>query len=360
MTSTPAARSTTTLAPTNTTTVTTVSETAIDIGTTITQPVSTTILEEQPVVLIPLVGAYVEALSGFTETVDTLVREINIVNRIWDTREESSGIYSETEAALVAIAEQTRDLADRVRHQRVPPVLRGMHGEPGGPIRLAAELADMADRVLAGLQVPAPNDGSGRRAALEAFNEVADDFKTSINRVLRYVDESTKPDGLLTVSGQTTTTRALPTVELVDEAVAYVEGLTGFKESLAEIIAEISAVNEAWDNRAETGVTYSATEDALVEIAERASDVQEQVDNHPVPKPIRTLAEGPPREVAGIVQKVNEVLAGLRIPAPNTGFERLAALDDLHTVSRAFEASVNHVIYEVYAKAHTSGLAAQD
>ena len=54
------------------------------------------------------------------------------------------------------------------------------------------------------------------------------------------------------------------------------------------------------------------------------------------------------------------MLAGLRIPAPNTGFERLAALDDLNAAAQRFHASVNHVIYEVYAKAHTSGLAAQN
>ena len=166
-------------------------------------------------VLIPLALAYVDAMNGFRQAVDGLVRDINTVNEVWGSGEEAGRSYSETEAALVSVAEQTRDLADRVRYQRVPIETRGMHGEPGGPVRLASELADLADQVLAGLQVPAPNDGSERRAALQAFNQIADDLKISISRVLTYIDEASRTNGLLTVSGQTTTTRALPQVELV-------------------------------------------------------------------------------------------------------------------------------------------------
>ena len=196
-------------------------------------------------VLIPLVAAYVEALGTFVVTVNDLVQEINFVNETWDNRGEDSDLYSEAEASLLGIAEQARDLANRVRYQRVPPVLRGMHGEPGGPLRLANELADLADQVLAGLQIPVPNDGSERRAALQSFNETADSFKNSANRILRYIDESSRTEGQLTVGGQTTTKRALPIVELVDEAVAYVEGLTSFSKVLDDIVLAINIVNEA-------------------------------------------------------------------------------------------------------------------
>ena len=126
--------------------------------------------------LIPLAVAYVDAMNGFTHAVDGLVRDINTVNEAWDSAEEDSRSYSETQAALVSVAEEARDLADRVRYQRVPIEIRGMHGEPGGPLRLASELADLADQVLIGLQVLAPDDGSERRAALQAFNQVADDL----------------------------------------------------------------------------------------------------------------------------------------------------------------------------------------
>ena len=241
--STPAASPTTALS--TTTTVPTASAAAGNVTTTVPRPASNMVPEEAPVVLIPLVAAYVEALGTFVVTVNDLVQEINFVNETWDNRGEDSDLYSEAEASLLGIAEQARDLANRVRYQRVPPVLRGMHGEPGGPLRLANELADLADQVLAGLQIPVPNDGSERRAALQSFNETADSFKNSANRILRYIDESSRTEGQLTVGGQTTTKRALPIVELVDEAVAYVEGLTSFSKVLDDIVLAINVVNEA-------------------------------------------------------------------------------------------------------------------
>ena len=332
--------------------------TAAEETTVVVSAVSTTVSEDEPVVLLPLVVAYAEAMAGFPDRVDDLVRKMNRVNQIWDTREEGSDIYSETDAALVAVSEQTRALADSVRYQRVPIPLRGRHGEPGGPLRLATSLTGLADAVLDGLRVPAPNDGTQRRAALQAFNEVAADFKESVDQVLRNIEANTQPGGILTVSGQTTTTRPRPVVELVDEAVTYVEGLSRFKELVDEILAEANTVNEAWDNRAETEATYSETETRLEEIAERAHEFYEQVNDQPVPNPVRGLGEGPKQTAPRIADTARDMLAGLRIPAPNTGFERLAALDDLNAAARAFHASVNHVVYEVYAKAHTSGLAA--
>lgn len=310
-------------------------------------------------VLLPLVAAYVEALTTFVETADDLARRLKVVNGTWDSRGEDNDIYSDTEASLSGIAEETRDLTSRVGYQRVPPILRGMHGEPGGPIRLANELADLADRVLAGLQIPAPNDGSERRADLQSFDETVDSFRTSVDRILRYIDESSQTEGPLTVGGQTTTTRALPAVELVDEAVAYVEGLTRFAEVVDDIVLAINVVNEAWNDRDTTGITYSDAEQALIQLAARATALYEEVRDHPIPKPVRVLGEGPIRAAAPIAEKANEVLAGLRLPAPEPGFVRLAALDDLNILAQDFKASVSHVVYEVHENALTAGLADQ-
>jgi len=351
----PATSLTTALA--TTTTVAVVSTTAADTVTTVPQP-QTTVAEEIPTELLPLVAAYAEALATFAETVDDLAQRMNLVNETWDNRGEDNALYPETEASLSGIAEETRDLASRVGYERVPPILRGMHGELGGPIRLANELADLADRALAGLQIPAPNDGSERRAALVSFNETADSFKTSVDRILTYIDESARTAGHLTVAGQTTTTMVLPAVELIEEAIAYVEGLTRFGEIVDDMVLTINAVNEAWDDRDVTGVTYSDTEAALVQLAARAKAFREEVRGHPIPRPVRGLGEGPVRAAAPIAEKANEVLAGLRLPAPEPGFARLAALDDLNIAAQSFKASVNHVVYEVYDKARTSGLAA--
>ncbi len=58
-----------------------------------------------------------------------------------------------------------------------------------------------------------------------------------------------------------------------------------------------------------------------------------------------------------MAENASRVLAGLLIPAPDPGFERLAALDDFNEAAALFVDSLNHVISEVFAKAHTSGLA---
>ena len=112
-------------------------------------------------------------------------------------------------------------------------------------------------------------------------------------------------------------------------------------------------------NRAVTGATYAETEDALVDIAERAAAFYEQVQDHPIPGPVRVLGERPKNKAGPIAEHANRILAGLRIPAPDPGFERLAALDDLNAAAQSFHASINHVIYEVHENAHTSGLGAQ-
>ena len=316
---------------------------------------TTTVPEEEAAVLTPLVAAYAETMRTFPQRVDDLVREMNRINQVWENRDDGSDIYAGTEASLVAVIEEIRAFADAVRYQRVPIALRGIHGEPGGPLRLADRLAALADAVLDRLRISAPDE---RLVALQDFNGVADDFKASVERVLRTVTENTEPGGILTVSGQTTTTRARLQVELVDDAVTYVEGLAHFRELLDGIVADANAVNEAWDNRVETGVSYWATESSLEEIADRAHGFYEQVQDQPVPNPVRGLGEGPKREAPRVADTARDVLAGLRISATDPGFERLSALDDLNAAAQAFHASVDHVVYEVYAKAHTSGLAA--
>ena len=58
---------------------------------------------------------------------------MNLVNEIWGNRGEDNDIYSDAAASLSGIAEETQDLASRVGYQRVPPVLRGMHGGQEDP-----------------------------------------------------------------------------------------------------------------------------------------------------------------------------------------------------------------------------------
>ena len=317
---------------------------------------STAAPQEPPVTLTPLATAYLEDLAGFRKTLDDLVGEINRVNRAWDDRDETGVTFSATQSDLVAIAEEARVLSDQVESQSVPPSVRGVHGEPGGPNEQATRLAALAEQVLAGLRIPAPDDGSRRQAALADFNAAAADFGSSVDRMVRYVDENAEALGLAVID-QSPTGAAPPDADLPDEAAAYVDALTRFKEVLAGLAGEMNAVNAAWDDRTDTGVTYTETASSLVDIIERAETFRDQVRDHPAAGILTTLAQGLPREAALIARRAAEVLAGLRIPAPDTGSERRAALDDFNAAAEAFNASVDLVVSEVYAEASSSSLA---
>ena len=317
---------------------------------------STTAPQESAVTLTPLATAYLEDLAGFRKTLDDLVGEINRVNRAWDDRDETGVTFSATQSALVASAEEARALSDQVESQSVPPSVRGIHGEPGGPIEQATRLASLAEQVLAGLRLPAPDDGSRRRAALEDFNAAAADFGSSVDRMVRYVDENAEALGLAVID-RSPTGAAPPDADLPDEAAAYVDALTRFKEVLAGLVGEMNTVNAAWDNRTDTGVTYTETASSLVDIIERTETFRDQVRDQPAAGILTALAQGPPREAALIARSAAEVLAGLRIPAPDTGSERRAALDDFNAAAEAFNASVDLVVSDVYAEASSSSLA---
>ena len=319
-------------------------------------PASAAVFQEVSIPLNPLANAYVQGMVQALETLTDLGRQINTVNQDWDNRSETAPTFSETEASLLANVDNLQTLSDSVRYQRVPLVLRGIHGRPEGPIQEAAKLIPLAEAVLAGLKVPAPDDGSQRREALQQFNSAAQNFTSSVEHVFEHIDKNAEALGL-TANPPATPTTTLPDIQLSEEGLAYVEGLTELRDSLAELVSEINAVNQAWDDRTDNNLSFPTTESALMEVSERARIFFEQVRDHPVPRPIRGLAEDPPRKASPIAEKASEVLAGLRLPAPNSGFERLAALDDFNAAAEQFNSTVDHVISDVYAHAHTSGLA---
>lgn len=322
------------------------------------QPAShnpTTTSQEQTLELDPLTGGYVQGIIEVQAVLQTVLEEIHTISRDWDNRNETGLAYAEAEATLIAINEQVQSLNDSVRYQRVPIVLRGIHGEPGGPVQQSAKLPPLVEAVIEGLQIPAPNDGSERREALLEFDAAAQSFFNSVEHVLRHIEKNAVALGLTNSPVSTTTTH--PPVPLSDEGVAYVEGLMKFKEILGNLVFQINAANEAWDDRATTNFSFSETESTLGRVAEQAQAFHKEVREFPVPQPIRVLGEDPPRKSALIPETASRVLAGLQIPAPDPGFERLAALDDFNAAAQRFIDSVNHVISEVHAKAHTSGLA---
>lgn len=317
--------------------------------------VPTTTSQEEQLALDSLTADYVQGIVEAQAGLEDVLVSIRAINRDWDNRTETGLTYGEAEATLIAIRDQVQVLYDSVRYQRVPIVLRGIHGRPEGPVQQSAKLPPLAEAILVGLQIPAPNDGTERRTALRDFESAVQDFFNSAEHVLKHVDKNAEALGLTNSPASTTTTH--PSVPLTEEGVSYVEGLMEFKETLAVLVTELNAANEAWDNQEMTNVSFSQTESAITSVVERAQALYQQVRDFPVPRPVRGLGEDPPRKAAPIAENASRVLAGLLIPAPDPGFERLAALDDFNQAAALFVDSLNHVISEVFAKAHTSGLA---
>ena len=136
----------------------------------------------------------------------------------------------------------------------------------------------------------------------------------------------------------TTTTRIPPEVEV------YLNNLADDRRTLAAVVAEMNAVNEEWDTRDVTGVTYGETEAALVSVAEQALVFSAAVELHRPPGAIAGLVDA--HQVANdaavaVAAAAEDVLAGLR--APDTGELRRAALVEFRAAAASFDQAVGQI-----------------
>ena len=139
--------------------------------------------------------------------------------------------------------------------------------------------------------------------------------------------------------GETTTTTLIP-----PEIDLYLNNLAEDKLALAELVAEMNAVNEEWDNRSETGVTYGDTEAAMEAISEQALIFVAAVELHRPPETVSGLVEAH----EGVVESANavaagaeEALAGLR--SSDTGERRRAALVEFRAAAASFNEQVDQI-----------------
>ncbi len=114
---------------------------------------------------------YRARLQEIRGRVADLVEASNLANQTWDAREETGVDYQTTKAALVAVVDGSNELLGDVQGQAVPS---GYEEQGELLVQNAARLLGLAEEVLAGLRLPAPEDGSVRRAALVEFNAAAD------------------------------------------------------------------------------------------------------------------------------------------------------------------------------------------
>ena len=139
--------------------------------------------------------------------------------------------------------------------------------------------------------------------------------------------------------GETTTTTLIP-----PEIDLYLNNLAEDKQSLAELVAEMNAVNEEWDNRSETGVTYGDTEVAMEAIFEQALIFVAAVELHRPPETVTGLVEaheGVFESANAVAAGAEEALAGLR--SSDAGERRRAALVEFRAAAASFNEQVDQI-----------------
>jgi len=127
---------------------------------------------------------YLEELSGLAATATRLLGDLTDANQAWDEQLVIGASYRQTEAAVVDFIERTRALEATVRDLTPPADLADRHAGPGGPVELAGELATLAEDVLDGLRLPAPDDGTARRGAAAEYASVADRFDAITDQLI--------------------------------------------------------------------------------------------------------------------------------------------------------------------------------
>ena len=302
---------------------------------------------------------FLDGLAGVKATLAQLVAEISAANEAWDNRGETGARFEDTEAAISGVIDRTRALQESIRSLPVPSILADPRQGLQGLVQQATELVPLAEAVLEGFRLPSPDDGSARREALADFVAAAETFTSTVDDLVRDVEENAQDLGLAPPPSAVTTTTPTTTpspAELSGEALAYINGLQGFKQALANLVAQAEAANRDWDNNAETGVTYRETAAALGETINQARSFNEQVRGLPVPGPVGTLGDGPIQHAARLPGLAVGMLEGLRIPAPDDGSTRRAALAALVGSADDFAGSVDSLVAYIEENAAALGL----
>ena len=134
-----------------------------------------------------------------------------------------------------------------------------------------------------------------------------------------------------------------PTTLLPPEIEIYLGNLADDKKTLAEIVAEMNAVNNEWDT-GDPRPPYSETEAALVSVSEQAVAFSLAVELHRPPDGIPGLADAHQNifeSANAVATAAEDALAGLR--SPDTGELRRAALVEFRAAAESFDQQVDQV-----------------
>ena len=168
---------------------------------------------------------------------------------------------------------------------------------------------------------------------------VGESAPTSTTETTAAVDDTASGDGEGETPEETTSTTLLP-----PEIEVYLTNLTEDKAALAALVEDLNSANDAWENRDETGVTFSQTEAAMVAVSEQAVVFSEAVELHRPPGDVAGLVDAHQRvyeSAAAVAEAAASTLAGLR--APDTGELRREAVVEFRAAAARFEQQVDQI-----------------
>lgn len=167
-----------------------------------------------------------------------------------------------------------------------------------------------------------------------------------------------------TTAATTSTTGATTTTTLADSASPeYANGLAEARVALALLVEEMAATNLVFDNRFSTGPDLRMTADAISTVIVGVRALAGQAAALEVPPALAELhkaSDGPIEQAARLVPLAEAVLAGLRLPYPEDGSARRAALADYNVASKEFNTAMDGLIDRVRDEAEELGVGATE
>jgi len=226
----------------------------------------------------PTVLAYLEEIRNIAVATGQVALDMRAANNDWDNRSVTGVTYAETEAALVAVRDQTRQLRDAIGLVE-PPTEFGLPVEHQTAWEALGEMADAAVEALAGLR--SPDTGERRRAALSDFIVAFERFNGAVSRIVDIIDVggaidlptitvATTVATTTTTAATTATTSAAPTT--TDATTTTVAATTTttlpavVDYSIVESRGDASDPVQIWLN---VSVEAGTTKDQLARLATR-------------------------------------------------------------------------------------------
>lgn len=140
-----------------------------------------------------------------------------------------------------------------------------------------------------------------------------------------------------------TTTTSTTLISLTEESMNYLEVLLAVEVNVGKLVADVQALNENWENRSESGVSYGETDAGMEVAAQRAQELRDAFEGIQ-PSAQATIPLEHQTAAAAVVLMADtaaEMLDGLR--STDTGQARRSALVGFLTAYEIFGEAVTRV-----------------